>query len=115
MPEKRRPSSLPLILIAMGLLLILGAGGYYLYSFLNPPHAIYTYPQGEASYPDVARVSLADAKAAYDTHGAVFVDVRDAESYAQSHIPGALSIPLSELETRRSELKPSDWIITYCT
>lgn len=115
MPEKRRPSSLPLFLVAVGLLLILGAGGYYLYSFLNPPQTIYTYPQGEASYPDVARVSLADAKAAYDTHGAVFVDVRDAESYAQSHIPGALSIPLSELETRRSELNSSDWIITYCT
>ncbi len=115
MPEKRRPSSLPLILVALGLLLILGAGGWYLYSFLNPPQTIYSYPQGEASYPDVARVSLADAKAAYDTHGAVFVDVRDAESYAQSHIPGALSIPLGDLETRRGELNPSDWIITYCT
>jgi len=115
MPEKRRPSSLPLILVAIGLLLIFGAGGYYLYSFLNPPQTVYTYPQGEASYPDVPRVSLADAKAAYETRGAVFVDVRDAASYARSHIPGALSIPVGDLETRRGEFNPSDWIIPYCT
>jgi rhodanese-related sulfurtransferase len=67
----------------------------------------------EGDEDSVPRVSLADAKAAYETGGAVFVDVRDAESYAQSHIPGALSIPLSELPNRIGELNPSDWIITY--
>jgi rhodanese-related sulfurtransferase len=32
-----------------------------------------------------------------------------------SHIPGSLSIPLAEIETRLSELDPNQWIITYCT
>ena len=114
MPARRRPSSsFPLALIALGLLLILGAGGWYLYQVLNPEETVQTSPQGEGNYPDVPRVSLADAKAAYETGGAVFVDVRDAESYAQSHVPGALSIPLSELPDRMGELNPSDWIITY--
>lgn len=114
MPARRRQSSsFPLVLIALGLLLILGAGGWYLYQMLNPERTVQTSPQGEGNYPDVPRVSLADAKAAYETRGAVFLDVRDTESFTQSHIPGALSIPLSELTDRMAELDKSAWIITY--
>jgi hypothetical protein len=69
----------------------------------------------EEAYPDIVRVSLGNAKAAYDLKQATFVDVRDADSYGNSHIPGAKSIPLAELETRFSELDPDAWIITYCT
>lgn len=116
MPARRRQSSsFPLALIALGLLLILGAGGWYLYQVLNPEETVQTSPQGEGSFPDVPRVSLADAKAAYETGGAIFLDVRDAESFTQSHIPGALSIPLNELPDRMRELDKSAWIITYCT
>jgi len=114
MPARRRQSSnFPLALIALGLLLILGAGGWYLYEALNPEEVLQAPPQSEGDDASIPRVSLADAKAAYETGSAVFVDVRDAESYAQSHISGALSIPLSELPDRMGELKPSDWIITY--
>ena len=66
-------------------------------------------------YPQVERVSLQDAKAAYDAGTAVFVDVRGDDSYNVSHITGALSIAEAELENRFSELDPNDWIITYCT
>jgi 3-mercaptopyruvate sulfurtransferase SseA len=69
----------------------------------------------EDTFPEVQRVSLADAKTAFDTKTAIFVDVRDADSYADSHIPRALSIPLAELNERLDELNRSDWIITYCT
>jgi len=69
----------------------------------------------EETFPDIVRVSLGNAKAAYDLKQATFVDVRDAESFSNSHIPGAKSIPLAELETRYSELDPNAWIITYCT
>ena len=55
---------------------------------------------------EVTRLSLEDAKAAFDQKTAVFLDVRDADSYASSHIPGALSIPLSELPDRLGELDP---------
>lgn len=69
----------------------------------------------EETFPEIARVSLLDSKTAFDNKEAVFVDVRDASAYAESHIPGALSIPLAELETRLTELDPNQWIITYCT
>jgi 3-mercaptopyruvate sulfurtransferase SseA len=68
-----------------------------------------------ASAAQVKRVSLADAKAAFDHGTAVFVDVRDSASYQSSHIPEALSIPLSDLTSHLDELDPSSWIITYCT
>lgn len=115
MPQRRVSSSiLPLVLVALGVLLILGAGVWYYTMTLSPPElAQPSSPVEEENYPDVGRVSLADAKVAYDTGSAVFVDVRSADSYAQSHIPGALSIPLAELPDRISEINPSDWIITY--
>lgn len=66
-------------------------------------------------YPDVPRIPLAEAKAAYDAKRVVIVDVRGQEDYAAEHIPGALSLPLAELETRAQELPRDVTIITYCT
>jgi len=66
-------------------------------------------------YPQVERISVGDAKAAFDAGTAVFVDTRTIDSYNAGHIPGALSIPEEEAESRFAELNPNDWIITYCT
>ncbi len=47
--------------------------------------------------------------------GAVTVlDVRPAEEYRAGHIPGALSIPLKELERRLSDLPRDREIVAYC-
>jgi 3-mercaptopyruvate sulfurtransferase SseA len=70
---------------------------------------------GVAAPQEVQRVTLEESKAAFDNNTAVFVDVRSADSYAASHVTGALSIPLDELEARINELNPDEWIITYCT
>ena len=66
-------------------------------------------------FPQVPRVSLQDAKTAFDQGSAVFVDVRSASSYQEEHLSGALSIPEAEMPARIGELDPQDWIITYCT
>ncbi len=48
-------------------------------------------------------------------HGAVTVlDVRPVEEYRAGHIPGAVSVPLEELERRLSELPRDQEIIAYC-
>lgn len=44
----------------------------------------------------------------------VVVDVRPAEEYAAAHIPGALSIPMEELEARLGELRHRAEVIAYC-
>jgi len=42
------------------------------------------------------------------------IDVRSPEEFAEKHIPGAINIPLSELESRSSELSRQTTIITAC-
>ncbi|MCO6453514.1 MAG: rhodanese-like domain-containing protein [Caldilineales bacterium] len=69
----------------------------------------------EETYPEIPRVSLRDAKAAFDGNTAIFLDVRDVDSYASAHIPNALNIPLSSLAARLSELDKNAQIMTYCT
>ena len=71
-------------------------------------------PQSEA---DVPRVSVADAAAAIQSGKAIVVDVRSAQAYQQSHIPGAVSIPLFDIEQNPGgvNLDKDKWIITYCT
>lgn len=47
--------------------------------------------------------------------GAVVVlDVRPPEEYAAGHIPGALSVPLKELERRLADLPHDREIVAYC-
>ncbi len=45
---------------------------------------------------------------------ATVIDVRPAEEYAAGHIPGAVSIPLEELEARLAELPEGADIVAYC-
>jgi rhodanese-related sulfurtransferase len=42
------------------------------------------------------------------------LDVRPVEEYKAGHIPGALSLPLKELELRLSELPRDQEIVAYC-
>lgn len=42
------------------------------------------------------------------------LDVRPADEFAAGHIPGAINIPLTELESRIAELDPAQEIVAYC-
>lgn len=115
--KRSSTSILPLLMILVGMLLILGAGIWYMtggdfFNLTTTPESVVIT---EDTFADISRVSVQDAKAAFDGSSAVFVDVRNAQAYQQGHIQGALSIPLEELPSRTGELNPSDWIITYCT
>jgi sulfur-carrier protein adenylyltransferase/sulfurtransferase len=44
----------------------------------------------------------------------LLLDIRQLEEYKQGHIPGALLIPLGELEARHGELDRDEKIIVYC-
>ena len=47
--------------------------------------------------------------------GAVTVlDVRPPDEFALGHLPGALNIPLRELEARLAEIDPAQEIVAYC-
>jgi rhodanese-related sulfurtransferase len=44
----------------------------------------------------------------------VIVDVREPAEYAFNHIPGAISIPLGEIESRMNALDPSEELYVIC-
>lgn len=44
----------------------------------------------------------------------IVIDVRPGDEYASGHIPGAVSLPVSELERRLSELPRDRDIVAYC-
>ena len=69
----------------------------------------------EGPHPEIPRVSLEEAKAAFDDGSAVFVDVRITDAYDASHVAGAINLPLAQISQRLGELDQVRWIITYCT
>ncbi len=103
----RRPSAGQLLLAAAGLLLVAGAAILALQDRPAPPIPV--------TVDEIPRVSLEDARGAFDTGQAVIIDVRDPNAYAAGHIPGALSIPLADIDSNPPQVDPSTWIITYCT
>ena len=42
------------------------------------------------------------------------IDVRPAEEYRQGHLPGAINIPLPELEKQLQQLDPAQQVVAYC-
>jgi ArsR family transcriptional regulator len=48
------------------------------------------------------------------TDAVTVLDVRPGDEYAAGHIPGAVSIPVEELESRIAELPRAKEVIAYC-
>jgi phage shock protein E len=47
--------------------------------------------------------------------GARLLDVRGPDEFADGHLPGAIHIPVDELQTRICELEPRDaGVVVYC-
>ncbi len=106
---------LPLLLIAAGVLvLIIALASIFVFSGGDEPETKNT-SNPDIPFPHVSRVNVATTKSALDSGQAVLVDVRDNIYYEEEHIPGAISIPLTEIESRLGELNQGDWIILYCT
>jgi hypothetical protein len=106
----------PLLLVILGVLLLVGAGAwFFVFQPQSEANIVPILPESGIPYPEIQRVALPEAKAAYDNQEAVFVDVRGEQYYQQGHILGALSLPEDQLPDRIAELDPQAWIITYCT
>jgi len=95
------PYLLSLILIAMLAFLVSCAG-----------QAVTTNP--EPTIPSYTDVTSEEAYAMISQQEVVVLDVRTQEEYDSGHIPDALLIPLSELESQLDELNTTDHILVYC-
>jgi hypothetical protein len=71
-------------------------------------------PQTEA---DVPRITVEEARVAFESGAAIIVDVRSPGAFEESHIAGAISVPLGAIERDLANLplQKDQWIITYCT
>jgi len=70
-----------------------------------------SYFQNRDNLEPVSRKELVDRLKA----GIVTVlDVRPEDEFALGHLPGAINIPLSELEKRLADLDPKQEIVAYC-
>lgn len=65
---------------------------------------------------EVPRLSTEEVKERLDSGADLaIVDVRIKETFDETHVKGAISIPLSELEARYAELPKDREIIIYCS
>ena len=55
-----------------------------------------------------------DELAARRDGGALVLDVRMPDEYAEAHVPGALLVPLPELPERYGEIPPADEVLVIC-
>ena len=69
------------------------------------------FMEGREGMEPVDRESLLERAQAAEV---TVLDVRPVEEYRAGHIPGAISIPLQELERRLSELPRDQEIVAYC-
>lgn len=46
--------------------------------------------------------------------GVLVVDVREPHEYKNGHIPSAINIPLSQLNSRVKEISPKNEVLLYC-
>ena len=77
-----------------------------------PPSAAAPAP---AAMADAPRIDQAELKALVDANNVTLLDVRDADAYLASHIPGSLQIPLSRVEGEVPYLPKEKPIVAYCT
>ena len=69
----------------------------------------------EAAKALVTRISVADLQTRLANNQVTLIDVRDADSYKERHIPGALHIPLAYIAGEIPYLPKDKPIVTYCT
>lgn len=64
---------------------------------------------------ETGRITVAELRERMAKNDVTIVDVRAAAAYQQSHIKGAINIPLEQVASRAGELPKGKTVVTYCT
>jgi hypothetical protein len=112
-PRKRRQqagTNLPIPVWIAGLvgIILLAAGLVVLTGQQRANPSPSTVP-----YPDVPRISPAEAHGQQQAGTGVIIDVRDAAFYQEAHAAGALSVPEDELLAQLDNLPTDKTLIFY--
>jgi len=74
-------------------------------------HVVRSYFQNRDGLEPVSRMKLMDR---LRTGLVTVLDVRPEDEFVLGHLPGAINIPLGELERRLADLDPHQEIVAYC-
>ena len=130
-PARRSmPQALPLIGGILGALILVVLGTYALNTVFAPgppaatatPDPLAGVPLAPAPTPPwdpdqglVQRISLLDFKNRFDRKDdMLIVDVRNEQAWMGGHIPGAIVLPVAEMQARLAEMPQNRDIILYC-
>lgn len=111
MRKKKNQTLIPFILL--GAVIILSIVGLILADNLR--QARIENPGEITNQDDIPRVTVEEAYEAVINGEAVLVDTRTEGEFLSDHASGAISLPVTQVETRLGELDPDTWYITYCT
>ena len=64
---------------------------------------------------DAPRISLEEAKKAFDEKSATFIDTHVKATYDAGHIPGAINVTVQDLEAKFNTIPKGKKIIAYCS
>ena len=74
-------------------------------------------PAAHAAHGGAPSVALTEPdylKWLIDSRQPVVVDLREAREFRAGHLPGAISVPIAELDRRYAEIPPSPMVVLYC-
>jgi 3-mercaptopyruvate sulfurtransferase SseA len=64
---------------------------------------------------NVPRISIDEVKALMAKNAVLLIDVRDPQSFAQAHIPGAINVPFDHIPNHVEAWKTEKrLLVTYC-
>lgn len=76
----------------------------------NTPATATAHPEDDA-----LRISLEEAKKAYDSGSAIIVDSRAEDAYKLEHIKNSINVPLADFENSYKKIPKDKKIIVYCS
>ena len=90
--------------------------GHAPFAMANPA-AVSTPPANNNGHDteDAPRISLAEAKKAFDSGTAIFIDTRGEDVYKQEHVKGAINITLQDDASKYNSIPKGKKIIVYCS
>lgn len=114
-----------LVVILGALAIVIGASAVGLAVNRFSPHRIPVFAPPAASVPTIIAlpkgleaITIAEAKAVFDKRGALFLDARPPDQYAEGHIPGALNLPADAFDDTfpnlADQIEASPFIIVSC-
>ena len=99
--------------VGTGLWVVIAAMGVTVVALVGLSRADTQHPPGQELL-----IEYAEFQPLHETKSVLVVDVRDADSFANGRIPGAMHVPVRDIETKLGSVKKAAKgrvIVTYCS